>query len=98
MVQEIYLIDDNKELQITLKELFKNDKEYRFTNVSTENLETALKNIPSLIIINEDTIKLDIVEMCKKIKQDEDNSITPIIVLSSNTEHNHRIELLKLFT
>ena len=96
MVQEIYLIDDDKELKETLKRMFKNDKEYRFTSVPTENLETALKNIPSLIIINEDTIKVDIIEMCKRIKQDEDNSITPIIVLSSNNEHEHRLSLLKL--
>ena len=96
MVQEIYLIDDDKTLKETLKRIFKNDKEYRFTSVETDKLEVALKNIPSLIIINEDTIKEDLVEMCKKIKQDEDNSITPIIILSSETDHAHRIEMLKL--
>lgn len=96
MVQEIYLIDDSLNLKQTLKTIFKNDKEYRFTNVATDKLEIALKNIPSLIIINEDTIKEDIVEICTKIKQDEDNSITPIIVLSSNRDHNHRIDMLEL--
>lgn len=96
MVQEIYLIDDDKTLKETLKRMFKNDREYRFTSVATENLEIALKNIPSLIIINEDGIKEDIIEMCKKIKQDEDNTITPIIVLSSNREHEHRLAMLKL--
>lgn len=96
MVQEIYLIDDDKELKETLDKMFEKDREYRFTSVSTNNLETALKNIPSLLIINEDTIKVDTIEMCKKIKQDEDNSITPIIVLSSNKEHEHRLNLLKL--
>lgn len=96
MVQEIYLIDEDKNLKETLKRMFKNDKEYRFTSVDAENLEVALKNIPSLIIINEDTIKVEIIEMCKKIKQDEDNSITPIIVLSSNKEHEHRLAMLRL--
>lgn len=96
MVQEIYLIDDDKTLREALKRMFKNDREYRFTSVATENLEIALKNIPSLIIINEDGIKEDIIEMCKKIKQDEDNTITPIIVLSSNKEHEHRLAMLKL--
>jgi len=96
MVQEIYLIDDNKVLKETLKRMFKNDKEYRFTSVDTENIETALKNIPSLILINEDGIKEDIIEICKRIKQDEDNTITPIIVLSSNKEHEHRLAMLKL--
>ena len=96
MVQEIYLIEDDKKLKEILERIFKNDKEYRFTSVTTESLETALKNIPSLIIINEDTIKIDAIEMCKKIQQDEDNSITPIIVLSSIKEHDHRLNMLKL--
>ncbi len=96
MVQEIYLIDDNQVLEQTLKRMFKNNKEYRFTNVATDQLEIALKNIPSLIIINEDGIQEDSIEMCQKIKQDEDNTITPIIILSSNKDHEHRLAMLKL--
>ena len=42
MVQEIYLIDEDKELKETLKRIFKNDKEYRFTSVATDKLEIAL--------------------------------------------------------
>ncbi len=38
---------------------------------------------------------MDIVELCKKIRADEDNSITPIIVITSNKDRNHRIEVLK---
>ena len=96
MVQEIYIIDDDPTLKETLKKLFKADKEYRFTSVDTSKLDVALKNIPSLIIINEDTIKEDLVDMCNKIKQDEDNSITPIIILSSDKDHDHRLAMLKL--
>ena len=76
--------------------MFKNNKEYRFTSVQSEKLEVALKNIPSLIIINEDNIDEDSLEICKKIKSDEDNSITPLIVLSSNKDHEHRLNMLKL--
>ena len=96
MLQEIYLIDDSQELKETLKRIFKSDKGYRFTSVSTEKLETALKNIPSLIIINEDTVEEDVVEICKTIKEDEDNTITPVIVLSSNRDHTRRIAMLSM--
>ena len=96
MVQEIYIIDDKPDLKEVLKKMFKGDKGYRFTSVNTKDLDVALKNIPSLIIIDEDNIDEDIVEMCKKIKQDDDNTITPIIILSSNVDHEHRIDLLKL--
>ena len=96
MIQEIYVIDNNPTLKDTLKKMFKNNKEYRFTSVQSEKLEVALKNIPSLIIINEDNIDEDSLEICKKIKSDEDNSITPLIVLSSNKDHEHRLNMLKL--
>ena len=97
MLQEIYLIDEAKTLKETLKKMFKSDKEYRFSSVSEDKLEIALKNIPSLIIINEDNLsKKSALEICEKIKADDDNSITPIIVLSTEKGHDHRIELLKL--
>ena len=96
MVQEIYIIDDKPNLRETLKRLFEEDKSYRFKSVPTEELDVALKNIPSLIIINEDNIDEDIISICEKIKKDDDNTITPVIVLSSNKDHDHRINLLKL--
>ena len=95
MIQEVYIIDDQKELIENLKMEFKDDKEYKFKTVGTDNLEEDLRNIPSLIIIDEDTAKMDIIDLCKKIRADEDNSITPIIVITSNKDRNHRIEVLK---
>ena len=96
MVQEIYLIDEQPEIRETLKKIFKNEKEYRFKSVESDKLETALKNIPSLIIINEDNVDKDVIEMCQTIKNNEDNTITPVLVLSSNRDHDHRISMLDL--
>lgn len=95
MAQDIYLIDDNDELKKCLNEMFKNEKEYKFKKVDTKRIDEALKNIPALIIINEDTIEENIVEICKGIRTNEDNSITPIIVISSNREKSHRVTILK---
>ena len=95
MIQEVYIIDDKRELIENLKLAFKNDKEYKFKTVGTDNLEEALRNIPSLIIIDEDTAQMDILELRGKIRADEDNSITPIIVITSNKDRMHRIDILK---
>lgn len=95
MVQEIYIIDDDESSILVFRELFKNDLEYKFISVKSEQIDYALKNIPSIIIINEDAIKVDVIELCEKIRKDEDNSITPIIVVSSNSEKEHRIKILK---
>lgn len=94
MVQEIYIIDDDESSLPIFKELFKNDKEFKFIGVKTEQIDIALKNIPFLIIINEDAIDRNVVEVCKKIRTDEDNKITPIIVVSSNPDKRHRIDVL----
>ena len=95
MIQEIYIIDDDDSSIVIFRELFKNDKEYKFISVKSEQIDIALKNIPALIIINEDAIDRDVVGLCRQIRRDEDNTITPVIVVSSNGEKEHRMRILK---
>ena len=96
MVHEIYIKDNENELTDKLKENFRRETdEYKFKTVKTSELEVALRNIPSLLIIDEDTTDINIVEFCKSIRSNEDNSITPIIVVSSNREKEHAVEVLK---
>lgn len=95
MSQEIYIIDNSNNLTKIISDLFKKEKEYKLKSVDTDKIDDVLKNIPSLIVINEDEIDENIIEVCKKIRLNEDNSITPIIVVSSNKEKAHRVEVLK---
>lgn len=95
MIQDIYIIDDKKELIEMLNKLFSGINKYRFINVKAEELGLALKNIPSLIIIDEDNTNSNIIDICKTIRNDDDNSITPVMVVSSNIDKSHRIEILK---
>ena len=96
MVHDIYIIDNKNELRDKLKENFKREiDEYKFKTVKTSELEVALRNIPTLLIIDEDNTDINIVEFCKSIRTNEDNSITPIIVVSSNREKEHAVEVLK---
>ena len=94
MVQEIYIIDDDETSILIFKELFKNDKEFKFLSVKTQEIDIALKNIPSLIIINEDAIDRNVIDICRKIRKDEDNTITPVIVVSSRTDRQYRLDVL----
>ena len=96
MIQEIYIIDDTNNSIEKLKKVFKDEKDFRFKTVKTSNLEEALKNIPSLIIINEDNIDEDIKKICETIRTDEDNSITPVIVCSSINEYDFRNSIDKI--
>jgi len=95
MIQEIYVIDEDYNLIMDLKRIFKNHTEYTFKPAKTQNLDVIFKNIPELIIINEDNLELGIEDVCKKIRQNEDNSITPIIVISSNENKEHKLDVIK---
>lgn len=91
----VYLIDDDESLKKNLNEIFKQDKNFKFKQIKTENIDVALKDIPALIIINEDTITESAIEVCHKIRNNEDNSITPVIVVTSDTDRTHRVEILR---
>ena len=94
MVNEVYIIDDDESSIVIFRELFRDDKEYKFISVKTEQIDIALRNIPSLIVINEDAIDRDVLEVCRKIRKYEDNKITPVIVVSSNGAREHRMKIL----
>lgn len=95
MIQDIYIIDNTQSVLNILKQIFKDDVDYQFKSVKTEELNIALKNIPDMIIIDEDTIDVDIIDLCKSIRENEDNSITPIVVISSEWEKEHRLKILE---
>ena len=96
MVQEIYLIDNGMELEQILRDIFRGNKDYSITKVTTEGLDIALKNIPSLIIINEDGVSNEAVQICQKIKENEDNTITPIIVITSEKDYDAKLKMLEI--
>lgn len=94
MVQEIYIIENEIELYENIKTLFKYEKKFSFCNLSTNDIDYVLQNIPTLIIINEDKINVDIIGLCSRIRENEDTRATPIIVVSSNIEKEHRLKIL----
>ena len=95
MIKEIHIIDCNNDLIMTLRELFEEERTFRFRNINPDKLELSLKSIPSLIIINEESINEDVLELCEKIRKNEDNSITPIIVITADDSKEHKIDILE---
>lgn len=95
MIKEIHIIDCNNDLIMTLRELFEEERAFRFRNINPDKLELSLKSIPSLIIINEGSINEDVLELCEKIRKNEDNSITPIIVITADDSKEHKIDILE---
>lgn len=56
MLQEIYIINDNLEDSNKIEKILENEN-FKIKNFKTEQIDIALKNIPSLIIVDEDNLK-----------------------------------------
>lgn len=95
MIKQIYVFDTTIKLLNDLREMFKDDASYRFKCVESQKIDCVLKEIPDLIIINEDNLKDKLHNLCSSIRNDSDNAITPIIVLSSNEDFSHKLEVIK---
>ena len=95
MFEEIYIIDCENELVMMLREKFEEEKLFRFKNINPANIDIALRNIPDLIVINEKSINTNVIDICKKIRENEDNSITPVLVLLEDDSQEHKLEIMK---
>lgn len=96
MNQDIYVIDDSNAGYAYIESCFKKEKaKYCFVKVGTTDVEERLKQIPSMIIIDEDGINIDIFELMKRINENEENANIPKIVLSTNPSRKHRLEILQ---
>lgn len=95
MFQDIYVIDEEEKLTEVLKEMFIKYENFKFKRISTNELEIALRNLPQLIIINDDNIEEDSVQLGAEIRKNEDNNIIPVIVLSSNENKEFKLNLAK---
>ena len=69
MIQYIYIIDEEDYLYNKLKEMYKQDENFCFKKVKEDELEIALKNIPELIIVNEDSLSRNITDLCNEIRE-----------------------------
>ena len=91
----IYVVDKDDDLKEKLEETFKHEKGTKIKKILPNQFEIVLKNIPDILVLNEDNIEGNIIEYCKNVRNDEDNSITPIIIVSSNKDTRHIVEILR---
>ena len=91
----IYVVDKENDLKAKLEETFKHEKETKIKKILPNHFDDVLKNIPDILVINEDNVQGNIIEYCKNVRDDEENSITPIIIVSSNKDTAHIVEILK---
>lgn len=96
-MKNIYVLDNNDDLANDLTKVFKIDNGIKIKKVLLKEFKTAMKTPPDIIVIDEDVIKGEnkIIQYCKEIRTSDGNSITPIIIVSSNNDQEHIIDILK---
>ena len=96
-MKNIYVLDNEDNLSNLMIQMFKNDAEVIVKRIPFKDYKEIFKVSPDILIIDEDIFSNESrsVKICKEIRSDENNSITPIILISSNKEVNHIIEMLK---
>ncbi|MDO5557888.1 MAG: GGDEF domain-containing protein [Clostridia bacterium] len=80
MIQEIFVIDELGDMYDMLKQLFAQEKNFLVKKIEVENLGDALNSIPSMFVINEKGLSVNVIDICDTIRKNEDNTITPVIV------------------
>ena len=96
MIQEIFVVEDKEEIITDLKTKFKASDDIVLKLIPSKDLSQHLLDIPYLILINEDSLnENNTIEICKMIRNNEDNSATPVMVITSNDSLEHEKELLK---
>ena len=94
MFQDIYVIDEDNKLTEDLKNIFKEQPNLKFKTITKKEEELINRNLPQLIIINDDAVENSI-ELCILIRNNDENNTTPIIVLSSKENPEFKMELAK---
>lgn len=98
MLQEISVIDDGnfKFVYELEKEINFNKEHIRISKNKSSEMEEVLKNIPSLILIHEERLEEKTEKIIDMIQNDDNNSITPIIVVSPNLSKKRKVDLIKM--
>jgi signal transduction histidine kinase/AraC-like DNA-binding protein len=91
----LMLVDDNADIRMILKEIFKDDFKIIEAQDGQEALKIAEKEIPDCIISDVMMPKMDGYEFTKTIKDNELTSFIPVILLTAKTSDEAHLEGLK---
>jgi signal transduction histidine kinase/ligand-binding sensor domain-containing protein/AraC-like DNA-binding protein len=93
---KILIVEDNTELRTYLKEQFQKIYFVEEAVDGEEGFQKSIKSIPDLIITDLMMPVMGGVELCRKVKTDENTSHIPVIMLTAKADMASRIEGLEI--
>lgn len=91
----LLIVDDNQDVRMVLKDIFKNNYQILEAEDGEQALKIAKKEIPDCIISDVMMPKMDGFEFTKQIKNNELTSFIPVILLTARTTDDAHLEGLK---
>lgn len=91
----LLVVEDNPELRQLIAECFSASYRVITAEDGQEGWDTAIAEIPDLVISDVMMPEMDGNKLCEKIKTDERTSHIPVILLTAKTAHNEQIEGLQ---
>ncbi len=91
----LLVVDDNAEIRLFIKSLFKKEYQILEAENGTEGFQVALKSIPDLIVSDVMMPVQDGIAMSNTLKNDERTSHIPIILLTAKSGEEHELTGLK---
>lgn len=93
---KVLIVEDEYEIRKYIKEELSSEYRISESQNGKEALETALKDMPDLIISDVMMPEMDGITLCKKIKQNINISHIPVILLTAKSKTEDKIEGLEI--
>ncbi|WP_411768511.1 tetratricopeptide repeat protein [Winogradskyella sp. A3E31] len=92
----VLIVEDNDELRQYLGRLFKEGYNVHYAVDGKNGVEEALKLVPDIIISDWMMPNITGDELCKTLKQDQNTSHIPIILLTAKADQSSKLDGLKI--
>ncbi|RIA10578.1 signal transduction histidine kinase [Flavobacteriaceae bacterium MAR_2010_72] len=91
----LHIVEDDEDVRSFIVSIFESEYRIRESTNGKEGIQNALKEIPDIIISDIMMPKVDGIQLCNTLKQDERTSHIPIILLTAKSGNLNEIEGLK---
>lgn len=88
----LLLVEDNEDFRFYLKDNLKAAYQIIEAGNGKEGLQLALKHLPDLIVSDIMMPEMDGIELCKKVKNNQSISHTPVILLTARTSEEQKMQ------